>query len=98
MKVFKPADRIQILVADQGAGFSPTRGRSQGGVTGGFGLFSIRERLDWLGGGVEIQSEVGKGSRITLVAPAVASVTAERHRRELDHQPGGITDVPEPAP
>ena len=36
---------------------------------GGFGLFSIRERLHYLGGRVQVDSEHNRGTRITLMVP-----------------------------
>jgi signal transduction histidine kinase len=42
-----------------------------GQIGGGFGLFSIRERLDLIGGNLEIDSAPGKGSRFILTAPSV---------------------------
>lgn len=38
-------------------------------LTGGFGLFSVRERLVLLGGSMEIQSAPGQGSRFILKVP-----------------------------
>ena len=35
----------------------------------GFGLFNIRERLEHIGGHVEIRSRPGKGTRVILRAP-----------------------------
>jgi signal transduction histidine kinase len=35
----------------------------------GFGLYSIRERLEFMGGSVEIDSAPGRGTRVDLVAP-----------------------------
>jgi len=35
----------------------------------GFGLFSIRERLDHVGGQLKIKSKSGYGTQVTLVAP-----------------------------
>ncbi len=66
------ADQIRILVADEGAGFDPSQSRtdpheSQSGS--GFGLFSIRERLELLGGWMRIDSQAGQGTRIALTAP-----------------------------
>ncbi|MCU0913948.1 MAG: PAS domain S-box protein [Planctomycetes bacterium] len=62
-------DSIRITIADDGVGFeaptmwtAPSRGR-------GFGLFSIRERLDFIGGTIEVDAQPGRGSRFTLVAP-----------------------------
>lgn len=59
---------LVIEVADCGVGFDPARllAGSQGG---GFGLFSIRQRLDHLGGGMTIDSGAGRGCRIRLTAP-----------------------------
>ncbi len=65
---------IEIVVADEGAGFNPALLRTAGGHAGGFGLFSIRERLQLLGGQVRIDSSHGNGSRITLLAPAATMV------------------------
>jgi len=69
VEVTREGTGIRILVADKGAGFDPKQIRAEGGGTGGFGLFSLRERLDLLGGRVEIDSMPGRGSRFTLVAP-----------------------------
>ena len=60
---------IQISVEDDGVGFD-TRVKSRCcGESGGFGLFSIRERLGYLGGSCEIHSEPGKGTRAVLALP-----------------------------
>jgi signal transduction histidine kinase/CheY-like chemotaxis protein len=61
--------QIQIAVVDQGKGFDPARLRIASGTAGGFGLFSLGERLTRLGGRMKIDSSPGKGSRITLFAP-----------------------------
>jgi CheY-like chemotaxis protein len=60
---------LTLTVADAGAGFDPTRLRVAGGVEGGFGLLGIRERLELVGGHLEIESRPGRGSRFRLVAP-----------------------------
>ena len=60
---------IQIAVSDSGRGFDPAL-LTQASQTGpGFGLISIRERLELLGGRMEIDSTPGNGSRFTLTAP-----------------------------
>jgi PAS domain S-box-containing protein len=60
------ADSVRIEVRDRGIGFDPMQVRA-----GGFGLFSIRERAEYLGGIVTIQSKPGKGSCITLTLPRI---------------------------
>jgi signal transduction histidine kinase len=62
-------DRIWITVADDGIGFDTSEGISHQGGKGGFGLFSIRERLQHLGASLKVDSKPGQGTRVTLVAP-----------------------------
>jgi signal transduction histidine kinase len=64
---------VWLAVTDDGAGFDPADVRSREGMDGGFGLFSLRERLDALGGAVEIESSPGGGTHIVLRAPAESS-------------------------
>jgi signal transduction histidine kinase len=59
--------QVQLVVQDDGAGFDPVE--RQGPSAGGFGLFSIREHLELLGGQMEIGSAPGAGTHITLLAP-----------------------------
>ena len=54
---------MKVVVEDEGVGFDP------GASASGYGLFSIRERLNHLGGSMQIESRPGKGTRICLVAP-----------------------------
>jgi PAS domain S-box-containing protein len=63
-------DEIELVVADKGAGFDPARLEEAHSTTGGFGLFSIRERLSYLGGRMHIDAAPVQGSRFTLIAPA----------------------------
>ena len=58
---------VRVTVSDDGGGFDATRA-SGPSEDGGFGLFSIRERLDLLGGRMEVESAAGRGTRVTLVA------------------------------
>jgi PAS domain S-box-containing protein len=60
---------VRIVVSDSGRGFDPQRIKANMVRTGGFGLFSLRERLDLLGGRLEIKSAPGRGSRFTLLVP-----------------------------
>lgn len=69
VEVKQMSDGISLTVRDAGAGFDPCGLRMSGGTCGGFGLFSIMERLDLLGGRMDIDSAPGKGSRFTLWAP-----------------------------
>ncbi len=61
-------DRVRVRVEDEGPGFDPTTLRRCTTV-GGFGLFKIRERLEVLGGEMQIDSSPGGRTRLTLIAP-----------------------------
>ncbi len=69
IRVQKEGDWIRVTVEDYGAGFSPSDIGPRKSMTGGFGLFSIKERMNGIGGRLEIESKPGEGSRISLVAP-----------------------------
>jgi len=64
---------MAVTVSDEGAGFD-VAAIEAAATAGGFGLFSIRERLRYLGGRMEVQSAPGHGSRFTLVAPMLLAV------------------------
>lgn len=60
--------RFQIEVEDRGKGFDLAE--QTGHVEKGhFGLFSVRERLEYLGGSFNIVSTPGKGTRVTITVP-----------------------------
>jgi signal transduction histidine kinase len=60
---------VEIEVEDNGIGFAfpDSDMRSTGNM--GFGLFSIRERLDNLGGVIRILSKPGRGAKVILTVP-----------------------------
>ncbi len=60
---------ICVSVEDDGVGFDPAEVKSTAAKSDKFGLFSIRERLEQLGGLIEIDSKPGGGSRILMKAP-----------------------------
>jgi PAS domain S-box-containing protein len=65
-------DSVQITVVDQGCGFDVHAVRWVGERAAGFGLFTIRERLELIGGRLHMDSTPGKGSRFVLSAPTAA--------------------------
>jgi len=69
ISISKVAQDIQIKVYDDGSGFELTEETISPNEAGGFGLFSIRERLKLLGGHLEIDSVLGKGTHIVITAP-----------------------------
>ncbi|MCU0588578.1 MAG: PAS domain-containing protein [Syntrophobacteraceae bacterium] len=69
LRVRREGSWIRVTVQDDGVGFDPSRiGRARR-MEGGFGLFSIRERMNGIGGRLEIESSPGEGARLSLLAP-----------------------------
>jgi PAS domain S-box-containing protein len=68
VSIVREEDQIVIVIDDNGIGFTP-EDVVISTESGGFGLFSIRERLDQLGGSLEIHSSPGQGCKCILHAP-----------------------------
>jgi two-component system CheB/CheR fusion protein len=59
------SDGVSVVVDDPGVGFDS---KDKGGA--GFGLFSVREQIERLGGSMDVHSALQKGTRVTLVVPS----------------------------
>jgi PAS domain S-box-containing protein len=78
----EPDDTIHINVTDEGVGFDPALIHQHRQV--GLGLFSIKERLSWFGGHMNIQSAPGKGARFSLTLPGSDLLRLATERRSHD--------------
>ncbi len=56
-----------MTVSDNGSGFDPSAVLKNEG--GGFGLFSINEQLQLMGGSIRIESSSGNGASLSLFVP-----------------------------
>ncbi|MCK9375932.1 MAG: CHASE3 domain-containing protein [Syntrophobacterales bacterium] len=65
----RAGEQLRVTVADDGVGFKAVEIAPSRGNRRGFGLFSIRERLKPFGGVLEVQSDIGAGTKITLIVP-----------------------------
>ncbi len=87
-----------LCVSDRGRGFDPQDLKA----TAGFGLLSIRERVELLGGRMRIRAAAGKGSTFFLAVPdgelSGADLEREHHSgEEASGRAGGDQTVPEPS-
>jgi len=70
VELVKLADQtLRVTVSDTGAGFDPVRLDHGGSTEGGFGLFSIRERLELVSGDLSVLTGPGQGTAVTLTIP-----------------------------
>ena len=75
-------DLVVLDVLDDGAGFDPAASRVAVGAgdSGGFGLRSMRERVETLGGRFSIESSPGNGTSLTVEMPTGERETMEEIR------------------
>lgn len=59
-------DEVTLEVSDDGLGFSAGNAEK---VEGGFGLFSLQQRVASVGGWMQIESEPGRGTTVTITVP-----------------------------
>ena len=57
---------IKLEVTDNGAGFIVPKSPTEFAPGGHFGLLGMRERADLIGGRLEVESEIGKGTRLSV--------------------------------
>ena len=67
-------EAILIEVADDGRGFDP------GSARAGIGLSAMRERVEGLGGEIEVRSRPGEGTKVTVRVPSGGGTPAPQRR------------------
>jgi len=81
--------RIRVEIADDGVGFDPSGFSASAKKAVVSGLFSIRERLEQLGGSVEVDSETGRGTKIKIEAPLKQETAEKEYEDEFENRSGG---------
>jgi PAS domain S-box-containing protein len=65
----KSGENIRISVRDEGCGFDISNIDQLFKKSGGFGLLSIRERLNYIGGSLKIETKKGWGTCVEMIVP-----------------------------
>ncbi len=74
---------VAVEVTDDGIGFDIDAVKKQNNKEGGFGLFSIHERMTDLGGRLDIQSTPGEGCKVVLTVPVEkGNITLNRRKSD----------------
>lgn len=66
LDLFRTDDRVFVKVKDNGKGFDPFAMQRTRKAGGGFGLINMKERAELVGGKVEIDSQPGGGTEVSL--------------------------------
>jgi two-component system sensor histidine kinase UhpB len=70
---------LELVILDDGVGFDVERTFEQAAGSGRLGLLGMRERVQIIGGSLEVHSQPDRGTRIRVSVPlAEAAVSAER--------------------
>jgi signal transduction histidine kinase len=77
VSVRREGGNLKVEVGDDGVGFQMPQIYTRR-EHGGFGLFSIRERLRPWGGLLEVQSEPGSGTHVILTVPLADGPPADK--------------------
>jgi CheY-like chemotaxis protein len=86
LRVQRQRRQLWLTVSDQGRGFDP-KSLAQ---TAGFGLLSIRERVELLGGRMRIRSARGRGTTILIGLPDDGAPQGEKGRTEEGQRPAPV--------
>jgi two-component system, NarL family, sensor histidine kinase UhpB len=63
------ADHVSLIIEDDGVGFDASKAANDTHGVGGVGLVGMRERAALIGGDLQIESTVGRGTTIFVRAP-----------------------------
>ncbi len=70
VSLWREGEQVKVGVYDDGLGFNAAEsGARTGKRNGGFGLFSIRERLKPFAGTLEVESTPGSGTQVIMTVP-----------------------------
>ena len=73
VSVIEQDGQVHVAVHDDGRGFDQTA------ATAGFGLAGMRERVELLGGQLELSSVIGKGTTVTATLPVARRQPSATH-------------------
>ena len=65
----EPSGRIEVRVADAGVGFDAAQAM-QPSAKRSYGLFGIKQRIEFIGGALRIDSQAGKGTTVSVALAA----------------------------
>ena len=80
ISIQKEDKAIRVMVEDDGIGFDLSKSKYHFAQTGGFGLFNISERLEFLGGSIGMESKPNRGTCVTLKAPLKIKKKASKEK------------------
>lgn len=87
------AGMLEVIVSDEGTGFDPAALESAESG-GGFGLFTMRERLKLVGGTLRLDAEPRKGTHATVIMPQRSLLFTDDEENDIEPD-GALSPAPE---
>ncbi len=78
VRIVKNHNQISVIIEDNGIGIKTSKLNSSKKGRVGFGLFNIKERLEYLDGNLNIQSTPKKGTCVTMSIPLKLNKTTQK--------------------
>jgi signal transduction histidine kinase len=82
--IIKEGDSIVLIIEDKGKGFNTSEIDSKEIKSGGFGIFNIKQKIEYLGGKFKLESYPGKGTKVTITSPLENSKGASHEFENTD--------------
>ncbi|MEW6602703.1 MAG: sensor histidine kinase, partial [Nitrospirota bacterium] len=76
VSISNKGDNIRINIKDNGVGFNISESEAYSVENKKFGIFSVRERIRSIGGTIEIMSETGHGTEVSISVPITEKCAA----------------------
>ena len=83
--VYFKKNKVSVSVADDGQGFDVVEALSSARGLRGFGLLSVKERIELVDGTSNIKSQPGKGTEISFEVPVHGTQIPHRHDPSNGH-------------
>ncbi len=79
--------RIDLVVEDDGSGFEMMRKEDQIAMIRHYGMIGMEERCNIIGADLEIDSRIGKGTRVRVIWPSIQQPAPDEENRQPLHLP-----------
>ena len=76
VSLYFDAEKARLSIRDNGCGFDAERRLQQkAGTQEGYGLQGIRERIELVGGNLQLESQAGRGTRLSVTVTRTGIAT-----------------------
>lgn len=87
VNIYRESELIVVEISDNGVGFNVQAVDANYDQRGSLGMVNMRERTELLNGTLQIESAVGKGTKITVLVPLKETATSTRAKMARAQMP-----------